>query len=324
MKIAMLYDTFDTYEMEANEYICDFNEVESMESIKDALIELGHEVDEFTKIQDILTIDFSEYDLVFNVFEGKQSRNREALVTGLLELKDIPFIGADSYIAIVSLDKILSKIIARHLGLKVPKYLEYSKLQDLKQEIEKLKLPVIVKPCFEGNSAGIRKFDNYEDAKEFIGHLLKKYNNRIICEEFIKGQELTVPIIGNGESAYCLGVAGYVEQSTPDFWLDYKYKLFGGFTDCVADIDKDLKDSICNQALKFYKYVNCIDYGRIDFRLGQDNNVYFLELNAYPTLSTHGSFVVLGECQGYTYTDIIEQIISAAKKRLYRDHSKTR
>lgn len=321
MNIALLYDTFETHNIKTNAYHCDFNDLAAMEAVKCALIELGHRVDIFTDLNLIKKSDFSVYDLVFNVFEGNNSRNREALIPGILEMKNIPFVGADAYVAIVSLDKTLSKIIAEHLDIKVPKCLEYSQLLDMNQDIRQLRLPLIVKPSSEGNSAGTRKFDNYEEAEEFIIEILRKYNWRIICEEFIEGMELTVPIIGNGRSAYCLGVAGYEEQVTDDFWLDYKYKLFGGFTDCVANIDSQIKDLICRQALKFYRYIGCVDYGRIDFRLDKNGVPYFLELNAYPTLCVEGSFAVLGKTLGLSYKEVIQQIIDAAYKRI--NHSNT-
>lgn len=321
MKIALLYDTFETHNQEYNDLYCDYNDVEAMRAVFNSLINLGHNVTALTDIHDIRNANFVDYDLVFNVFEGTHSRNREALITGKLELEKIPFVGADAYIGIVSLDKMLSKLIASHLGIRVPKCLEYAQLSDLNQDIRVLRLPVIVKPCAEGNSAGTECFQTYEDAECYIRKLLKRYDGRVLCEEFIVGKELTVPIIGNGDNAYCLGVAGYQEQDSDDFWLDYRYKLFGGFTDCVAQIPEESRKQILNQALQFYRYICCPDYGRIDFRLSQDGTPYFLELNAYPTLSPHGSFVVLGKELGLDYNDIIRQIIEAATERI--SHSKT-
>ncbi len=317
MKIAVLYDTFETHKQPINDLYCDFNDESSMKAVARALIRSRYDVTEIFELDQIKNEDFSKYDLVFNVFEGTHSRNREALIPGKLELYNIPFVGADSYVAIVSLDKILSKLIATYLGIQVPKFLEYSCLDDLNQDIKKLKTPLIVKPCSEGNSASTSPFEKYEEAENFIRKLIKRYNGRVLCEEFIEGKELTVPIIGNGESAYCLGVAGYEEQNDDGFWLDYKYKLFGGLTDCIAQIPKETKDLIMNQALTFYKYIGCLDYGRIDFRLDKNGTPFFLELNAYPTLCTNGSFAVLGKEMGMNYDDIITKIVDAAIKRVY-------
>ena len=72
-----------------------------------------------------------------------------------------------------------------------------------------------------------------------------------------------------------------------------------------------------NQALTFYKYIGCLDYGRIDFRLDKNGTPFFLELNAYPTLCTNGSFAVLGKEMGMNYDDIITKIVDAAIKRVY-------
>ena len=321
MKIALLYDTFETHDLQVNGLYCDYNDEEAMEAVYNALIALGHEVTKITTLTEIRTSELSIYDLVFNVFEGTHSRNREALVTGKLELEHIPFVGADAYIGIVSLDKMISKLIATHLGLSVPKSLEYSQLSDLNQDIRVLRLPLIVKPCSEGNSAGTERFETYEETESFLRKLLKQYHGRILCEEFIQGIELTVPIIGNGNTSYALGVAGYEEQKRGDFWLDYRYKLFGGFTDCVAEISAESRNKIMEQALRFYRYINCPDYGRIDFRLSEDGIPYFLELNSYPTLSPHGSFSVLGEKLGISYNEIIRRILDAATERIA--HSKT-
>lgn len=320
MKIGIAYDTPEMYDLKSNRIYYDFAEQVSINEIQKIIKKIGYTVDLVGNAQNIINLiktDNFSYDLIYNTVEGLGSRNREGLVPAILEANNIPFIGTDAFGLSLTLDKRLTKILAQSIGTLTPKYY-YANVSASKDVIikglQKLHMPIIIKPNYEGNSSGISVKEDIHDATRTILDLAQKYNTDILCEEFIKGQEVTVAMIGNAEDIIMAATTVDI-QNNDDFWLDINCKIFGDYKNVLLKDEKINKRlyKICKQ---LFQTIGCKDFARFDFRISNDKKIYFIEANPLPALFKGGSFDILGQKYGLKYEETIELIVNTARKRI--------
>ena len=307
------------YNLQANRIYFDFAEQASIDDIRYSLLKSGYQAELVGNAKRILELIRSgrfNYDLIYNTVEGIGTRNREGLVPAILEACGIPCIGTDSFGLSLTLNKKMTKILAEENGILTPPYY-YARLSDTYKDVynglKALKLPVIIKPNFEGNSSGICVVDNILDATSYVMNLIEKYKTDILCEEFIYGTEVTVPIIGNGSDL--LSVATTVDiQKNDDFWLDINCKVFGDYKNVILK-DENLSNALSETSKKMFYAIGCYDFARFDYRVS-GKSIYFIEANPLPALFRGGSFDALGRQLGLDYDNIINLIIETARKRL--------
>lgn len=320
MRIGIAYDTKDMYNT-AGEIYNDFADKQSIYSIKTALEKLGHDVTLLGNAQNILDLlkkDKLDCDIVYNTVEGISSRNREGIIPALLEIHNIPYIGTDAFGLSLTLNKYLTKVIAQYHGIKTPSSLLicYPNIpENIGSKIECLHFPVILKPNYEGNSSGISVCYNKEDAIKEIYNLLTLYQTDILCEEFIFGQEITVPYIDSVPEGIW-DVTTIDVQKSDDFWLDTNWKLNGDYRNIILKLDNQTKAAFEYDVKTLFKTIGCRDFCRFDFRLTSEKDIYFIEANPLPALFKGGSFDVVGSKYGYTFAETIQLIIETACKRL--------
>ena len=259
-------------------------------------------------------------DIVFNISEGLYGRNRESQVPILLEMARIPFVGADALTLGLTLDKIVAKKIFIAEGIPTPRFFEIKTMDNL-LDIDHLKFPLIVKPRFEGSSKGLSeksRVENMQDLKNQAGFIIDAYKQPALVEEFITGQEFTVAIIGNDPPEVLPVVQIKIDGSLQ---LDDKFYTFARISSdrleytCPALISQELNEKICQLALRSYSVVDCLDFGRVDFRVDNAGNPYVLEINPLPSLSTEDVFSLLAKLKGLTYEQMIGRILNIALAR---------
>lgn len=323
MKIGIAYDTEEMYfQPETNMLYHDFADGASISILKKTIESLGYEVEMLGNIQSIAKqLKTGEFncDLVYNTVEGIYSRNREGLLPALLEIYRIPYMGTDSFGLSLSLDKEKTKKLAESLGIKTPAYCAFQFNDDastVKKELQKLRLPIITKPNYEGNSSGITVSETYADAEKSVQQLLMQYKTTVLCEEFVLGREITVPLIGNSQDISLFGVTSINIQNDDRFWLDYKMKLFGNYHNIVLSLPDEISSRFYTSSILLFNAIGCCDFARFDYRLANDNSIFFIEANPLPSLFKGGSFDVVGEANGFSFNNTIGLIISVACQRL--------
>lgn len=259
-------------------------------------------------------------DIVFNISEGLAGRNRESQVPILLEMAAIPFVGADALTLGLTLDKIMAKKIFIAEGLPTPKFFEV-KTSSALIDTDHMKFPLIVKPRFEGSSKGLSeasRVENIEELKKQAEYIINTYKQPALVEEFIRGEEFTVAIVGN-ESPEVMPIVQIKIDGR--LRLNDKFYTFARITSdrleyiCPARINQDLKNKISELALKTYNAVECRDFGRVDFRVDNEGNPYILEINPLPSLSTEDVFMLVAKEIGISYEEMIGKILQSALKR---------
>lgn len=321
MKIGIAYDTQEMYDFKSNDLYFDFAEQASIDELKSSLEEMGHKVELVGNAQNILKLiknNYFDFDLIYNTVEGVGTRNREGLVPAILEAHNIPYIGTDAFGLSLTLNKMLTKVLAEKIGVITPKYYyvtTYNSDDDIKENLANLKFPVIIKPNYEGNSSGISVQYNLNEAFKCVTDLMIRYNSPILCEEFISGKEITVPVIGNSESDIKLAVTTVDIQKSDDFWLDINCKVFGDYKNILINSDK-INSKISKICKKLFFAIGCKDFSRFDFRIDKENTIYFIEANPLPALFKGGSFDILGQSLGLEYKEMLQFIIDTARKRI--------
>jgi len=260
-------------------------------------------------------------DIVFNISEGFKGRNRESQVPAILDLYNIPFVGADALTLGVTLDKVVAKKCFIADNIPTARYFKAT-LEDNLSELNTIGFPLFVKTLHEGTSKGITqksRVENIEQLKEQVEHICRNYKQAALVEEFIKGTEFTVAVIGN-EPPVAMPVVQYAiagKTTLGNEFYSYRHvaeKLVEHI--CPAPIDEKLASRLQELAVRAYRSVDCRDFGRVDFRVDEAGNPYVLEINPLPNLSPDDVFVLFGKVKGMSYNQIINKIMDEALVRL--------
>lgn len=321
MKIGIAYDTAEMYDLKEDKLYFDFAEQTSINRLCYLLNKIGYDAELVGNVNNVLyKIRNNEFDfqLVYNTVEGIGSRNREGLMPAILEAHNIPYMGTDSFGLSLTLNKELTKILAENLNIKTPKYFMADKKTtdtQIDQCIRNLKLPIILKPNFEGNSSGISVVSTYAETFKAIKELIFKYDTPILCEEFIIGQEITVPVIGNTDNEM-LSIATTIDiQRNGYFWLDVNCKVFGDYKN-IPITSTILNDELFLISKKLFHAIGCRDFARFDFRIDENNSIFFIEANPLPALFQGGSFDILGQSIGLSFEETLDFMIKISRNRL--------
>jgi len=324
MRVGLTYDLKTDYEFKAGDppdANAEFDYPKTVEDISSALEELGFTVERIGNCHNLLkNLNNLKVDIVFNIAEGRNTRNRESQVPIILEALGIPYVGSDGLTLGITLDKITTKKILIAEGLPTPKFFE-AKTPDY-INVDHLKFPLIVKPRYEGSSKGLdtkAKVHNEEELKERVDYIISTYRQPALVEEFIRGYEFTVAIVGNEEPEVFAPVQTQIDGKikVDDLFYTYEHLLQHERIDYIFPplIDRELQKEMMEIALKTYKVLECRDFGRIDFRMDQNNHPYVLEINPLPCLSKDDAFRIIADKIGIGYTQMIGKIIFGALKR---------
>jgi D-alanine-D-alanine ligase len=310
----------------------EFDTVETVDAIAEGLRSGGHDVEkvEVTGPASHLAarIESIGPDLIFNTAEGRRGRAREAFYPALFEELGFPYTGSDAYVLTVTLDKWLTKLVLANQGIDTPRgrLVTPDDMRRAKGEPGTLGLamPVIVKPNYEGSSKGIGDEAVVRDARQLadlLPKVLRSYPNGVIVEEFVAGDDLTVPFLeGYGDEGVLLPVDYDVDPAARSRFNLYDYRLKSAESGsvsvrCPADLPRDVVARVRAITKTAVRALGMRDLGRVDFRLGEDGRVYLLEVNALPSLERGASTFAAAAREGLDYADTLQAIVQSAARR---------
>jgi len=262
-------------------------------------------------------------DVIFNITEARQGRNRESLVPAVAESLGIPCTGTDAVGLGLSLDKFLSKVIASYEGISTPPFLKIEKLSDIDGNQDKLNpmgFPLFVKPVTGGSSQGIRrtsKVDSVDSLRSEVEWILSNCNDFALVETFVSGREFCVGLLESGD-LQCLPVAELrLNGGDPETFYSIDLKsTHRKEVICPATIPSSVSKKMTDFAVRIFQALSCRDFARVDFRLGPDGVPYFLEINPLPGLSPFYSiFTIQAEAGGVAAEEIIKVLVDNALTR---------
>ena len=261
--------------------------------------------------------DIIRLDAVFPVLHGKNGE--DGTIQGLFQLAQIPFVGCDSTSSGVCMDKAIANAVADAVGIAQAKWCayttyDYSKNPDLclDEAIEKLGLPIFVKPANAGSSVGISKAHTREELKTAMATAFKE-DKKAVLEEFVSGLEVECAVMGNEEPV--AAEVGQIIASAEFYDFDAKYNNPSQL--CIpANLSKEKRDEIREAAVKAYKAMGCEGLSRVDFFVtADDGKVLLNEINTIPGQTPISMYPKHFEAVGVSYRELIDRLIDLAIKR---------
>lgn len=338
MRIGIAFDLIPSSREPASERGDEFEEFdkpETIEALAGVLRGEGHEVvflgDGAALLKQVLG---DPPDFVWNLAEGEGvGRCRESRVPAVLEMLGIPHTGSDALALAVALDKEMAKRLVASIGIPVPAGIAFNPRADRDDLLQRLHrfagstpFPWLVKPALEGSSKGVRDrclVDSEEQALDITRKLAHDYQQTILVEQYIKGDEVTVGLIGNGHEVAVLGSLRIIPKTNPDrfiYSLDRKRVWDDQIQfEAPARLAGEVLDRLATSAIAAFDLLGCRDLARVDFRV-QDGIPYFLEINPLPGLTPDWSdMTLLARGVGLTYLDLVRRILDVAFSRLGLD-----
>jgi D-alanine-D-alanine ligase len=270
--------------------------------------------------------------IVFNIAEGFYGVNREAHVPAICEFYGIPYSGSDPFTLSLCLDKARAKETLSFHGIPTPRFAVVRKLEELQVVSEKLSLPLFVKPLHEGSSKGITDRNLCVDRPQLRAQaklLLENYNQPVLVEEYLPGQEFTCAVLGNGDDATVMPIVAMNFETLPDGALPI-YSFDAKFVwdrpenpldifQCPARITTALQASIERVTLDAYRVLGCRDWARIDVRLDAAGVPNVLEVNPLPGIlpdpADNSCLPKAARAAGIGYDELIQSCLKYAAAR---------
>jgi D-alanine-D-alanine ligase len=326
MRIALTHNL----RLSAAEEEAEFDTRETVEALAGAIERLGHRVERIEvsgpASRTVARLEAFGPELVFNTAEGRRGRFREAFFPALFDELAMPYTGSDAWALAVTLDKQLTKLLLSQHGVATPRW-QYVE-EPGRLQAQALRFPVMVKPNFEGSSKGITQDSVVEDPQRLhraVEGMLARYPQGVLVEEFIAGRDLTVPFL-EAAAPERGGVLQPVEYLVDEAvargrrFAIYDYELKGALDAAVsvrapASLGRAEAQRIHEQALTACRALGIRDLGRIDFRLGDDGQVYFLEVNALPSLQPGAGIYASAALEGLHQDAVIGAVIQSAVAR---------
>jgi D-alanine-D-alanine ligase len=273
---------------------------------------------------DAHAFDPSERDLVdlkregfarcFIALHGRHGE--DGTVQGALELLGIPYTGSGVMASAIAIDKVMTKRLWLAEGLPTPRYVVLGAgahtPADSRVVPDTLGLPLIVKPPHEGSSIGVTKVAGYSQMQAAV-ELAARYDGDVLCEEFIAGEEVTCPVIGEGAAARALPVVRIV---APAGAYDYQNKYF---TDDVqylvpSGLPAAEETEIQRVVLAAYRALGCRGWGRADLMIrAADRRPFLLEMNTSPGMTGHSLVPKSAAAAGIGYEQLCVLLLGQAR-----------
>lgn len=266
-----------------------------------------------TRERSLAELAAEKFDRVFIALHGRYGE--DGTLQGALEQLGIPYTGPGVMASAIAMDKVMTKRIWQSMGLPTPRFLvldaHEASREELRQVPDVLGLPLMLKAPHEGSTIGIAKVAGYSDMSEGFA-LCAKYDEVVLAEEFVRGRELTVPVLGAGRTARALPI---VEIRAPEGNYDYQHKYFTDDTKYLvpAPLDAALTERIQALAVQAYKAIGCEGWARVDFMLRDtDNEPFLLEINTSPGMTGHSLVPMAAKANGVSYEDLCLEILASA------------
>jgi len=261
-------------------------------------------------------------DVIFPVLHG--TFGEDGTIQGLLELADIPYVGAGVLGSAAGMDKDIMKSLFIAAGLPIVKHVTILR-NDWKKDpkrveklVAKLKYPVFVKPANLGSSVGISKAHNKKELGPAIEEAAK-FDRKIVIEQGVggnkeKAREIECSVLGNDEAA--ASVPGEIVPVKEFYDYNAKYLDEGSQLIIPAKLTKAETKKVQELAVKAFKAVDCSGLARVDFLMDpKTRKIYLNEINTMPGFTAISMYPKLWAASGLEYPDLIDRLIQLGIER---------
>ncbi|MGA2001035.1 MAG: D-alanine--D-alanine ligase [Terriglobales bacterium] len=262
-------------------------------------------------------------DVIFPVLHG--TFGEDGTIQGLLELADIPYVGAGVLGSAAGMDKDIMKRLFRQAGLEMVKHVTVLRSQwegnpkKVRREIEKtLKYPVFVKPANLGSSVGISKVHDRGELAAAMNEAAK-FDRKIVVERGVGGKsgrarEIECSVLGNDQPQ--ASVAGEVVPAAEFYDYNAKYIDEGSKLHIPAKLTRAQQKKVQEMAVKAFLAVDCAGLARVDFLMDpKSGRIFVNEINTMPGFTSISMYPKLWAASGISYPDLIDRLIQLGLQR---------
>lgn len=258
-------------------------------------------------------------DVIFPVVHG--TYGEDGTLQGLLDLADIPYVGAGVLASAVGMDKIVQKQLFAEAGLPIVRYVWFhssvcrQKSAAACRRVEKqLRYPVFVKPANTGSSVGISKAHNRVELRAAL-RLATEYDRKVIVEQGVKdAREIECSVLGNDEPE--ASIPGEIIPSNE--FYDYDAKYVDGKSRAIipAKLPRVVTSAIRKLAVEAFRVIDCSGMARVDFFVTKGRGkIYLNEINTIPGFTAISMYPKMWESSGVSYPQLLDRLITLAIER---------
>lgn len=260
-------------------------------------------------------VSFEKIDVVFPVLHGENGE--DGTVQGLLRLAGVPFVGPDVAASAVAMDKSLTKLVLERISMPVAAWISV-RAADVAERIDsvlgsvelRFSYPVFVKPAGTGSSVGISKVFDREMLVAAL-HDAAQYDEKILVEEYIRGREIEVAVMGNDNPF--ASVCGEIDSGSEFYDYEAKYVTDTSVAYIPARIRPETAEQIREYAVCAYKAIGCRGLSRVDFFVTfDDERIVFNEINTLPGFTSISMYPKLFDASGIEYDRLIDMLLEYA------------
>jgi D-alanine-D-alanine ligase len=249
----------------------------------------------------------AEVDVVFPVLHGPFGE--DGTVQGLLELADVPYVGAGVTASALCMDKDLFKSVLRDHGIPVTKSVTLRKPDGFESPFG---FPVFVKPARLGSSVGITKARGEDELRAGL-QLAFRHDEKVLVEEFVSGVEVECSVLGNEEPI--ASIPGEIVANSD--WYDFSAKYDEGGMDLVIPprVPEKSIERVQELSVQAFRATECEGMARVDCFVREDGEVLINELNTIPGFTATSVYAKLFEASGIPYEELLERLVQLALDR---------
>jgi D-alanine-D-alanine ligase len=273
-----------------------------------------YEVKQYDPAADLalLAADSEKLDAAFILLHGLFGE--DGTMQGFLDLLGVPYQGSGVLGSAIAMDKDLSKILYKNYGLTVPDWIMLEKdapqPPDIDDILQKIDLPLVVKPARQGSSLGM----GIARTKEELAAAIQKafqYDSEVMLEQYISGREITVGVLGN-DTLTALPLVEIIPNEQYDFF-DYEAKYQPGATRevCPAEFDEKLTARAQEYGLAAHRALRLRGYSRTDMIVTNDN-IYILETNTIPGMTPTSLLPQAAAAAGLSFSALLDKLLELA------------
>jgi D-alanine-D-alanine ligase len=243
-------------------------------------------------------------DRVFNIIHGRGGE--DGVLQGVLEALELPYTGSGVMASALTMDKLRTKLCWQGYGLATPKWYLLEDENDVDGCIEKLGLPVIVKPAQEGSSIGMSKADSREELVKALA-VAKTYQCDVYAEAWVLGKEYTVAVL-NGEAL------PVIRLETPHAFYDYeaKYRATTTRYHCPCGLSQEQEWQLKDLAVIASEVVGIKGWARVDVFIDESGQYQLIEINTVPGMTDHSLVPMAAKQAGINFDELVWRILETS------------
>jgi D-alanine-D-alanine ligase len=244
------------------------------------------------------------FDCAFVILHGRGGE--DGTMQGLLSSMNIPYTGSDVLGSALAMDKLRCKQLWLAENLPTPDHVVLDSAEACSKAMQKIGLPLIVKPVLEGSSIGMTKVEHEDDLIP-AWRTAEACGGCVIAERWIEGDEYTAAILGDR-------VLPMIRLETPHKFYDYDAKYQSGDTKyvCPCGLDEKIESELARMVLKAFRVVGAGGWGRVDFMIDNDDQVWLIEINTIPGMTDHSLVPMAANQAGLDFNQLVIEILETA------------